>query len=43
MSNFITFGLNQAYNDRCEKLCDRLSDVGKSIDWSVFRPYLEPI
>ncbi len=38
MGTFSSFGLNQAYDERYEKLGDRLSDVGKTLDWDVFRP-----
>ena len=38
MGTFSSFGLNQAYHERYEKLGDRLSDVGKTLDWDVFRP-----
>ena len=41
MGTFSSFGLNQAYHERYEKLGDRLSDVGKTLDWDVFRPILE--
>ncbi len=41
MGTFSSFGLNQAYHERYEKLGDRLSDVGKTLDWHVFRPLLE--
>ena len=41
MGTFSSFGLNQAYHERYEKLGDRLSDVGKTLDWDVFRPLLE--
>ncbi len=40
MGTFSSFGLNQAYHERYEKLGDRLSDVGKTLDWDVFRPLL---
>ena len=33
--------MNQAYLNRCSKIGDRLSEVGKLIDWSAFRPILE--
>jgi len=38
-----SFGLNRAYHERYEKLGDRLSDVGKTLDWDVFRYLLESI
>ncbi len=41
MGTFSIFGLNQAYHERYEKLGDSLSDVGKTLDWDVFRPLLE--
>ena len=41
MGTFSSFGLNQAYHERYEKLGDRLSDFGKTLDWDVFRPLLE--
>jgi len=41
MGTFSSFGLNQAYHECYEKLGDRLSDVGKTLDWDVFRPHLE--
>ena len=41
MGTFSSFGLNQAYHERYEKLGDRLFDVGKTLDWDVFRPLLE--
>jgi hypothetical protein len=41
MGTFSSFGLNPAYHERYEKLGDRLSDVGKTLDWDVFRPLLE--
>lgn len=41
MGTFSSFGLNQAYHERYEKLGDRLSDVGKTLDGDVFRPLLE--
>ena len=41
MGTFSSFGLNQTYHECYEKLGDRLSDVGKTLDWDVFRPLLE--
>ena len=41
MGTFSSFGLNQAYHERYEKHGDLLSDVGKTLDWDVFRPLLE--
>lgn len=41
MTTFQSFGMNQAYLDRCSKIGDRLSEVGKLIDWSSLRPILE--
>ena len=41
MTTFQSFGLNQAYLSRCSKIGDRLSEVGKRIDWSAFRLILE--
>lgn len=41
MSTFQSFGLNQAYHDRYNKLGARLHDVDKFLDWSRFRPLLD--
>lgn len=39
--NLTTYGLNQAYQARKDKLGDRLNEVGATLNWSAFCPILE--
>lgn len=43
MTTIQSFGLNQAYLSRYSKIEGRLSEIGKLIDRSAFRPILETI
>lgn len=40
MTTFTTFGLNQAYQARTAKFPDRLSEIGKTLEWES-SPYLK--